>query len=135
MIKIIASVPKSMDTLQLAQQLVEQARAEGVDLVGPDGLLSGQTKAVLETALEAEISEHLGYDKHNNAGAPRRRETPALRWRPPLRTWLEQLPKLGRCTGIDLYVADRGLGLVVYGRHVPHLRFEVAAGRRMLLRQ
>ncbi|MEU4677897.1 IS256 family transposase [Micromonospora sp. NPDC023737] len=57
-----------MDTEQLAQQLVKQARAEGVDLVGPDGLLSGLTKTVLETALEAEMTEHLGYDKHEPAG-------------------------------------------------------------------
>ena len=35
----------------LAEQLVEQARAEGVDLVGPGGLLSDLTKQVLETGL------------------------------------------------------------------------------------
>jgi putative transposase len=40
----------------------------GVDLVGPDGLLAGLTKTVLETALEAEMSEHLGYDKHDPVG-------------------------------------------------------------------
>jgi transposase-like protein len=50
---------------------VEKARAEGVDLVGPGGLLSGLTKSVLETALEAEMSEHLGYDKHDAAGRNR----------------------------------------------------------------
>ncbi|MFG1661452.1 transposase [Micromonospora chersina] len=54
-----------MDAQQLAQQLVDQARAEDVDLVGPDGLLSGLAKTVLETALEAEITEHLGYDNHD----------------------------------------------------------------------
>jgi putative transposase len=52
----------------LAAQLVEQARAEGIELVGPGGLLTGLTKTVLETALEAEMSEHLGYDKHDPAG-------------------------------------------------------------------
>ena len=31
-----------------AEQLVEQARADGVDLVGPGGLLAGLTKQVLE---------------------------------------------------------------------------------------
>ena len=40
------------------------ARARGEDLTGPDGLLKTLTKTVLETALEEEISEHLGYDKH-----------------------------------------------------------------------
>jgi putative transposase len=39
-----------------------------VELIGPDGLLSQLTKTVLETALEAEVTEHLGYDKHNPAG-------------------------------------------------------------------
>jgi putative transposase len=67
--EIIESVPKQTDDVQqLAAQLVEQARAEGVELVGPGGLLTGLTKTVLETALEAEMSEHLGYDKHDPAG-------------------------------------------------------------------
>jgi len=39
-----------------------------VELVGPGGLLTGLTKTVLETALEAEMSEHLGYDKHDPTG-------------------------------------------------------------------
>jgi len=46
---------------QIAQRLVDQARAQGVDLVGPGGLLAGLTKQVLETALEEELTEHLGY--------------------------------------------------------------------------
>ena len=48
----------------LAEQLVDQARADGVDLVGPGGLLSDLTKQVLETGLEVEMEEHLGYPKH-----------------------------------------------------------------------
>jgi putative transposase len=52
----------------LAQQLVDRARVEGVDLIGPDGLLTKLTKTVLETALEEEVSEHLGYDKHDPIG-------------------------------------------------------------------
>jgi transposase-like protein len=57
-----------IDQQQLAQELVERARADGVELVGPGGLLSELTKSVLETALEAEMSEHLGYDKHDPMG-------------------------------------------------------------------
>jgi putative transposase len=53
---------------ELAEQLVEQARAEGVDLVGPGGLLGDLTKRVLEAGLEAEMTEHLGYDRHDPAG-------------------------------------------------------------------
>lgn len=36
-------------------------------MVGPDGLLNGLTKRVLETALEAEMTEHLGHEKHQQA--------------------------------------------------------------------
>src|SRR5262245_66283063 len=52
----------------LAEQLVERARADGVDLVGPGGLLAGLTKQVLEAGLEVEMDEHLGYAKHAVAG-------------------------------------------------------------------
>jgi transposase-like protein len=48
----------------LARELVERARTEGVELVGPGGLVTGLTKTVLETALEVELDEHLGYPKH-----------------------------------------------------------------------
>jgi transposase-like protein len=65
---IIETMPMPIDAQQLAAELVEKARAEGVDLVGPGGLLTGLTKTVLETALDAELSEHLGYDKHDPAG-------------------------------------------------------------------
>jgi len=51
-----------------AQQLVEQAQAQGVNLVGPGGLLAEITKLVLETGLEVEMGEHLGYEKHDPAG-------------------------------------------------------------------
>jgi transposase-like protein len=59
---------RSSEDRQLAEELVERARNEGVDLVGPDGLLSGLTKNVLEAGLEAEMSEHLGYERHELAG-------------------------------------------------------------------
>lgn len=49
---------------ELAEQLVEEARATGVSLVGPGGLLADITKRVLETGLEVEMTEHLGYEKH-----------------------------------------------------------------------
>ncbi len=48
----------------IAEQLVERARADGVDLVGPGGLLAGLNKRVLEAGLEVEMDEHLGYPKH-----------------------------------------------------------------------
>ena len=45
---------------ELAEQLLEQAKEQNIELVGPDGLLGQLTKSVLETALDAEMSEHLG---------------------------------------------------------------------------
>jgi len=57
-----------VDQQQLAEQLLAQARTQGIDLVGPGGLLNQITKRVLEAALEAEMSEHLGYDKHQYVG-------------------------------------------------------------------
>ena len=48
--------------------LLAQAKEQGVELVGPDGLLNQLTKRVLETALEEEMAEHLGYDKHDPVG-------------------------------------------------------------------
>jgi putative transposase len=67
MTETIEVVPDRIDQQQLAQQLVEAARADGVELVGPGGLLTGLTKTVLETALEAEMTEHLGYERHERA--------------------------------------------------------------------
>ena len=52
----------------VAEELVAKARAEGVDLVGPGGLLGDLTKQILETGLEVEMDEHLGYSKHDSAG-------------------------------------------------------------------
>ena len=53
---------------ELADQLLGKAQAEGADLLGPDGLLSQVTKAVLERALAEEMTGHLGYEKHDPAG-------------------------------------------------------------------
>lgn len=38
------------------------------DIVGENGLLKQLTKAVLERALQAEMTEHLGYEKHDPVG-------------------------------------------------------------------
>ncbi len=58
-----ANTGEGGESLQdLASRLVKQAGDDGVSLVGPGGLLSGLTKGVLETALDAELTEHLGYE-------------------------------------------------------------------------
>jgi transposase-like protein len=56
------------DQERLAEELVAQARADGVQLIREGGLLTGLTKSVLECAVEEEMSAHLGYDKHDPAG-------------------------------------------------------------------
>jgi putative transposase len=61
--------PPSSPELEAAKELVRQAREQGLSLTGPDGLLKQLTKTVLETALNEELTEHLGYDKHDPAGA------------------------------------------------------------------
>ncbi|GGU41322.1 hypothetical protein GCM10010289_72790 [Streptomyces violascens] len=48
--------------------LVGRARSEGLQLTGEGGLLQQLTKRVLESALEGEITGHVGCDKHDAAG-------------------------------------------------------------------
>lgn len=49
--------------VRIAQELLETARDQGVSLTGPGGLLRQITKTVLEAALNAELDDHLGYEK------------------------------------------------------------------------
>jgi hypothetical protein len=53
---------------EAARELVRLAREQGLSLTGPDGLLKQLTKTVIETALNEEITEHLGYEKNDPAG-------------------------------------------------------------------
>jgi putative transposase len=47
-----------------AEALVAQARADGVELTGDDGLLTALVRQVLQTGLEVEMTDHLGYERH-----------------------------------------------------------------------
>ena len=49
--------------MAIARGLLEQARARGVSLVGLEGLLAGMTRTGLQGALDAEMTDHLGYEK------------------------------------------------------------------------
>lgn len=53
---------------ELVAQLAARARAEGLQLTGEGGLLSQLTKRVVESALEGELDDHLGYGKHDPTG-------------------------------------------------------------------
>ena len=49
--------------LEVAREMVRAAKAQGLSLTGPDGLLKQLTKTVVEVALEEEMTDHLGYTK------------------------------------------------------------------------
>ncbi len=51
-----------------AELLVERARAEGVELTGDGGLLTGLVRQVLQIGLEVEMADHLGYERHAPEG-------------------------------------------------------------------
>lgn len=51
----------------LAEQLVASAAEQGVQLTGADGLLTALTRQVLQTALEVEMADHLGFDRGDPA--------------------------------------------------------------------
>jgi putative transposase len=54
---------------QAAAELVRLAKEQGLSITGPGGLLKQLTKTLIETALNEEMTEHLGYEKHDPAGA------------------------------------------------------------------
>lgn len=53
---------------QLIGRPADRARAGGLQLTGEGGRLQQLTKRVLEFALEGEITDHLGYEKHDPSG-------------------------------------------------------------------
>ncbi len=56
----------AIDMTLIDQLLKDYKRPE--EIIGENGLLKQLTKAVLERALEAEMNEHLGYEKHDPVG-------------------------------------------------------------------
>lgn len=65
----VPAVPvRPADMVQIVQQMVTSAGEHGIALTGEGGLLTAFTKQVLQCALEAEMAQHLGYDKHDPAG-------------------------------------------------------------------
>jgi putative transposase len=63
---ILESVPDELRR-QLPDELVDELLAGAKteeEIVGPGGLLSRLTKRLVERALEAELTDHLGYERH-----------------------------------------------------------------------
>lgn len=50
------------------EQMMSAASARGVALTGEGGFLPELIKSVLERGMSAELTDHLGYDKHDPAG-------------------------------------------------------------------
>ena len=60
--------PPLPDMRDWAEELVARARSEGVDLTGENGLLTSMVRQVLQTGLEVELADHLGYEPYDPAG-------------------------------------------------------------------
>ena len=61
------SVPAVTDSSEMrdwAEQLVARARNEGIELTGDNGLLTAMVRQVLQTGLNVELAEHLGYEPY-----------------------------------------------------------------------
>ena len=56
----------AIDKKLIDQLLTNYKKPE--DIIGENGLLKELTKAILERALAAELTDHLGYEKHDPAG-------------------------------------------------------------------
>ena len=64
----VAGVPDAGELREWAAVLVDRARADGVELTGDDGLLTALVRQVLQTGLEVEMTDHLGYERHAPEG-------------------------------------------------------------------
>ena len=64
---------KTAIPLELLDQLLSNYR-KPEDLTGEDGLFKQLKKALIERALGAELSEHLGYEKGDPAGQGKRQQ-------------------------------------------------------------
>ena len=80
-------------------ELMDRVDEGGVQLTGEGGFLPELVKRVLEAGLQAELTGHLGYEKHDPAGMGR--ATPGTG--PPTSGWAPRLatstwPPLGTAT-------------------------------------
>lgn len=99
----------------LAEQLVEQARTDGIDLVGPGGLLAGLTKQVLEAGLRS---------RWRNISATRSMRSRVATW--PTRA---KVPAPRRCSPRSARSRLRCRGIVI-GEHLCALVLTGADGSK-----
>jgi transposase-like protein len=107
----------AIDKKLIDQLLTDYKKPE--DIIGENGLLKELTKAILERALAAEMTEHLGYEKHDPAGHHRGNTRTATSaswsWRRPAIANLRSIPRLwlrdrraGRGSMTRLFPCTRG---------------------------
>lgn len=58
----------SMLTDEALAEIMGRVQDEGLELLGQDGVLKGLVKQIMEAALDAERTDHLGYEKGDSAG-------------------------------------------------------------------
>jgi putative transposase len=66
-----AAAARAVDDLldkRALDAMLAQVKGDGLRLTGPGGFLSELVRVVLERGLQAELTEHLGYGKHDPAG-------------------------------------------------------------------
>ena len=61
-------LPPDASLALVAERLAEQARHDQVSLTGEGGLLTGLVQQVLQSALETEMTDHVGYEQHSSGG-------------------------------------------------------------------
>lgn len=64
-VPVVADSPEMRDW---AEQLVARARSEGIELTGDNGLLTAMVRQVLQTGLQVELEDHLGYEPYAAEG-------------------------------------------------------------------
>src|ERR671910_531304 len=53
---------------QMLDRLMDRVDAEGLELLGPDGVLTKLTSRIMNRALDAELTDHLGYERGDSVG-------------------------------------------------------------------
>lgn len=64
----LAAEPDPALLQEFAEALVDRARGDGVQLTGDGGLLTDLVRRVLQTGLEVEMTDHLGYEHGDISG-------------------------------------------------------------------
>ena len=64
----IETVAKPVIDEATLDRLMAQVESEGLELLGPDGVLTELTSRIMNRAMEVELTEHIGYESGDPAG-------------------------------------------------------------------